>query len=102
MSAIKFGIVGAGWRCEFYLRIARALPEQFEVTGVVVRSDEKRLAFEKAWGVTAFATLDDMLAKTAPGFVPPRTSPGSTSGIAWACSTSPTTSTSVGFATSEC
>ena len=69
MSAIKFGIVGAGWRCEFYLRIARALPEQFELTGVVVRSDEKRSAFEKTWGVTAFATLDDMLAKTAPGFV---------------------------------
>jgi len=33
MSAIKFGIVGAGWRCEFYLRIARALPARFEVMG---------------------------------------------------------------------
>ncbi len=69
MSAIEFGIVGAGWRCEFYLRIARAVPERFHVAGVVVRNDEKRPAFEEAWGVTAFATLDDMLAKASPDFV---------------------------------
>ncbi len=69
MDSIRFGIVGAGWRSEFYLRIARALPERFQVAGVVVRSEEKRPAFEKAWGVRAFPTLDDMLAKTSPEFV---------------------------------
>jgi hypothetical protein len=69
MSAVKFGIIGAGWRAEFYLRIARALPERFEVAGAVVRNPEKRLPFQKAWGVKAFPTLEDMLAGTSPGFV---------------------------------
>jgi len=69
MDPITFGIIGAGWRSEFYLRIARALPDRFQVAGVVVRSDEKRPAFEKTWSVPAFPTLDDMLAKTSPRFV---------------------------------
>ena len=69
MDPIRFGIIGAGWRSEFYLRIARALPDRFQITGAVVRSDQKRPAFEEAWSVKAFATLDDMLAKTSPSFV---------------------------------
>jgi hypothetical protein len=69
MSAITFGIVGAGWRAEFYLRIARALPERFRVTGVVVRSDEKRHAFGERWRVSVFPTLDAMLKATSPSFV---------------------------------
>ncbi|RYG23273.1 gfo/Idh/MocA family oxidoreductase, partial [bacterium] len=45
----RFAIVGAGWRTEFFLRIAKALPDQFEVTKVLVRSDEKAKAIE-SWG----------------------------------------------------
>ena len=69
VSAIEFGIVGAGWRAEFYLRIARALPERFRVAGVVVRNDEKRAAFGRTWGIPVFAALDEMLAKSSPSFV---------------------------------
>ena len=35
----RFGIVGTGWRSLFYLRVARACPEQFEIAGVVTRED---------------------------------------------------------------
>lgn len=68
MSAIEFGIVGAGWRAEFYLRIARALPDRFRVTGVVVRDPDRRKPFEQAWGVRAHADCDQLL-KTSPSFV---------------------------------
>jgi len=57
----RFAIVGAGWRTEFFLRIAKALPDRFEVTKVLVRSDEKAQAME-AWGVRTGRTLDDLLA----------------------------------------
>ncbi len=66
---ISFGIVGAGWRSLFYLRIAKAMPEEFKVSGMVVRNEEKRPRYEATWGVRTFATLDEMLAKTSPSFV---------------------------------
>ncbi len=68
MARIQFGIVGAGWRSEFFLRIVNACRDRFEVTGMVVRSEEKGLAFERKWGVKTFRTLDAMLEKTAPAF----------------------------------
>lgn len=66
---IKFAIVGGGWRTEFYLRIAQASPDSFEVVGVVVRDEAKRHAFEQAWGVRAYAELDDLLRSESPSFV---------------------------------
>ena len=69
MDKIKFGIVGAGWRTEFFLRIVQNCPERFGVTGVVVRNPEKAATFAKRWGVPVFATLEAMLEKSAPSFV---------------------------------
>jgi hypothetical protein len=69
VGAIEFGIVGAGWRTEFYLRIARALPERFRVTGVVVRNPDRRKAFGQAWGVPVCADTDELVAETSPPFV---------------------------------
>lgn len=68
MSKIRYAIVGSGWRSLFYIRIAKALPEQFEVTAVLVRSEEKKKRFEEEYGV--FATLDKAeLLATNPDFV---------------------------------
>jgi predicted dehydrogenase len=66
---IEFAIVGAGWRARFYLRLAAALPEQFRVSGVVVRDPAKRSAFGETWRVAVFATLDEMLSRLSPQFV---------------------------------
>jgi len=68
MNAIEFGIIGAGWRTEFFLRIARALPDRFRVTGVVVRNSGRREPFARAWGVRACADSDELM-KTSPSFV---------------------------------
>ena len=37
---INFVIIGAGWRSEFYLRIAKALPEVFNVSAIYIRNKE--------------------------------------------------------------
>ena len=41
MKPTVFGIFGAGWRSEFYLRIAAALPQLFRVAGIYVRRPER-------------------------------------------------------------
>ena len=65
---IVFAIVGSGWRAEFYLRIAQALPDRFEVCGVVARTEERRTEIVASWHVPAFATIDDMLRLRTPDF----------------------------------
>lgn len=67
--AITFGIVGGGWRAEFFMRIARALPERFYVSGVVIRNEEKGRAFEEQWGVPTFRSTEDLLKQTISSFV---------------------------------
>ncbi len=69
MSRITFGIIGAGWRAEFYTRIARALPDRFSISGVVVRDPQKRAAFGDRWGCPVFADAEALLAETSPAFV---------------------------------
>lgn len=70
MRSIEFAIIGgAGWRAEFYLRIAEALPERFKVSGLVVRDKAKAQAAQARWGVNAYPTPDDMLQEIKPEFV---------------------------------
>ena len=51
MSKIRFGLIGSGWRAEFYIRIAKALPEMFDLAAVMIRSKEKGEAFSAKFGV---------------------------------------------------
>ena len=67
-KTIEFGIIGGGWRSEFYLRIARALPERFHVDGMLVRDPAKGAALEAAWGVRTFRTLDELLKNSKAAF----------------------------------
>lgn len=41
MEKIRFAIVGSGWRSLFYVRIAKAMPEQFELVAMLCRTQEK-------------------------------------------------------------
>ena len=61
MAPVVFGIVGGGWRTEFFMRVVRALPERFAVAAVVVRDAERGRAFERAWGVPTVRGHDDLL-----------------------------------------
>lgn len=60
---ITFAIAGGGWRSEYYLRIAKALPELFSVAGVFIRRDEQRRHIAQKYNVETFANLNELLAK---------------------------------------
>jgi predicted dehydrogenase len=66
---VRFGIVGSGWRTQFYLRMARLMPERFRVTGVVTRAADRGREVEQAWGVPTHRTIGDLLAAGEPEFV---------------------------------
>ena len=58
---IRFGLVGGGWRALFFLRIAQALPQQFQVTGVVTRDAEKGEVLTREFGVPTVRTPEALL-----------------------------------------
>lgn len=68
MEPIPFAIIGSGWRTEFYLRVARALPDTFRITGVLTRDPERATTITTDWELPAYLTLDELLAD-APAFV---------------------------------
>lgn len=57
---IRFGLVGGGWRAEFFARIARELPERFVLAGVVQRDGAKAEAFGRRWNAPAFRSYGEM------------------------------------------
>jgi predicted dehydrogenase len=45
---VSFSIIGgAGFRAQYYLRIAQALPDQFNISGVVIRDEGKAQEVEE-------------------------------------------------------
>ncbi len=65
----NFAIIGGGWRSEFFLEPARALPERFSVCGMVVRDHEKGKRIEEKWKVPTFRNVDSLLQNKKPSFV---------------------------------
>jgi hypothetical protein len=65
---VTFGIIGGGWRAEFFLRIAQALPERFGVTGCFSRSEATRKKMASDWQVPVVESIDALI-KTKPDFV---------------------------------
>lgn len=66
---IVFGIVGTGWRAEFFLRIAQARPELFQVSGVVGRDYAKAATLARRFNIQAYETWQLMAAARKPAFV---------------------------------
>lgn len=58
---IKYGIVGAGWRSAFYLRIAELLPKEFSVSGIYIRNSEKQKEFADKYNVNICSSLEELL-----------------------------------------
>lgn len=65
MATCTFGLMGGGWRSEFYLRIAKALPEVFQIGEVWMRDPQKARDMELKWGVKATTDLEGFLARRA-------------------------------------
>ena len=64
-----FGIYGSGWRSEFFMRVAKLLPTQFEVDGVVTTNPVKAERFKNLFGLKSYKTLDDYLKNNKPDFI---------------------------------
>ena len=61
-------IIGAGWRAEFYIRIAQLMPERFEIVGVIARKEEVRNSLEQEFGVRTFSSLSQLLSHKKPDY----------------------------------
>jgi predicted dehydrogenase len=68
MNSFEFAVVGAGWRTDFFLRVAAALP-QMKVCGVVTRSVKRANEVESEWGIACFASISELMKNTQPSFV---------------------------------
>lgn len=64
----RFGLIGGGWRAEFFTRIVAALPEKFELAGNLQRDPAKAADFARRWSTVACDTLDAM-ADQEPDFI---------------------------------
>src|SRR3954462_10636836 len=66
---INFGMIGTGWRAEFYLRIVAACPDRFQVAGVIGRNAEKAADLGKRFNVPIFESIDALLQASRPQFM---------------------------------
>lgn len=68
MNKIRYAVIGSGWRAEFYIRIAKAVEDRFDLTGVMIRDAEKGREFGSRFGVETVTSLEELL-KDKPDFV---------------------------------
>ena len=64
MNPTKIAIVGAGWRADFFLRLALLMPDRFEVVGWVARNPKKFGEYP----VPTYLNVGDLLLKEKPDF----------------------------------
>ena len=64
----KIAIIGAGWRSEFFIRIAQLMPEKFEIVGVVARKEDVRSTLAEKYGVSTFSSTSELISQTKPDY----------------------------------
>lgn len=65
---VTFMMIGGGWRADFYIRIAKALPDLFQISGMLVRDAGKGKLTEQRTGIPTYRTLDELLTKAHGSF----------------------------------
>lgn len=65
---VRIGLVGTGWRADFFLRLAAVLPD-CEVVAVATRDADKGAAIEAAWSIPATRTAAELVDSYRPHFV---------------------------------
>jgi len=77
---INFGIIGVGWRTEFFLRIVKACPDRFTVSGIVGRTPAKAEIMARRFDVPLYSSIEELVRIAKPAFVvtsvPPDANPG--------------------------
>lgn len=65
---VTLGVIGAGWRAEFFLRLAAALPA-VETVGIAVRRPESAAAATLRWKVPTYLSAAELVARQRPQLV---------------------------------
>lgn len=68
MQKIRFVIVGSGWRALYYVRIAKALPDMFELCAMYCRKEEKAKKLAEEYQIHTTTSIEEC-EKYAPDFV---------------------------------
>jgi predicted dehydrogenase len=66
---VRFGVVGHGWRADFYFRLARQAPDRFHCVGAVTRRAEVGARLEQQWGIPTYRRPEDLVSAGAPEVV---------------------------------
>ncbi|MGC9671120.1 Gfo/Idh/MocA family protein [Planosporangium sp. 12N6] len=66
---VRFGVVGHGWRADFYLRLARLAPDRFQCVGAVTRRAEVGERLEREWNIPTYRTPEELVSSGAPEVV---------------------------------
>ena len=56
------GVVGTGWRADFFVRLARLLPEEVTLVGAAVRRAEAAESVSSRWSVPVYLSPADLVA----------------------------------------
>jgi predicted dehydrogenase len=64
-----FGIVGSGWRAEFFARLAALMPDRLTLVGAAVRRAQSAEGVARRWAVPAYLSPGELVAKQRPDFV---------------------------------
>lgn len=68
-NPVRIAIVGTGWRARFYIRLAQAMPDKFELVGIAVRRAESVAAISAEFNVKVFTSVTELVSKTSPEYV---------------------------------
>ncbi|MFJ6214938.1 Gfo/Idh/MocA family protein [Streptomyces sp. NPDC092296] len=68
-TTATFGVVGGGWRAEFFVRLAAMLPDRLTLVGAAVRRAESVEPLSRRWQVPVYLSPEELVAKQRPDFV---------------------------------
>lgn len=68
-TPVKIGIVGTGWRAQFFARTALAMPDRFSLVGVAGRRSSSIEAASQAWGVPGHLDPTELQNRQQPDFI---------------------------------
>ncbi|XVQ89123.1 Gfo/Idh/MocA family protein [Microbispora siamensis] len=66
---VRFGVVGHGWRADFYFRLARQAPDRFQCVGAVTRRADVGARLEREWDIPTYRRAEDLVAAGTPEVV---------------------------------
>ncbi len=65
MDKIRFVIIGSGWRSLYYVRVAQALPERFELCTMYCRTEEKARKMAAEHHIRTTTAIEECMAQGA-------------------------------------